>query len=274
MDWDPEFLARSPILEPLRVHAGVFGAGWPELADLQRLLDAREPQVRNAGGLPLRLVPHARGSALEDKYEARIHLRGELQVREKNWHDLFNLLVWLAFPRAKAALNARHYAALMAQHAAGARNRGPAQDALTLFDEGGVVVASADDELTGYLLDWRWKELFWGSRARLQSRMRFYLFGHAVHEKSLQPFIGITSRGIVLRTEPELFAAPLEKQLAALDTRTATYLSEPASLRATRELAVVPILGVPGWSPDNGQEAYYDNQDYFRPGRKGVMGDG
>jgi hypothetical protein len=24
---------------------------------------------------------------------------------------------------------------------------------------------------------------------------------------------------------------------------------------------------MPGWDPANGEEAYYDNTDYFRPGR-------
>jgi hypothetical protein len=263
MDWDSEFAWRSPMSEPLRAHASAFGADWPGLPDLQRLLDLRDPPVCNACGTPLRLVAPARGSRNpEEKYEARTYLRGELQVRDRNWHDLLNVLVWRLFPRAKAALNARHYAELLQQRTA---NRGPAQDALTLFDEGGVVVASADDELAGYLQAWRWKELFWRSRARLESGMRFYLFGHALYEKALQPFGGITGRGIVLRIEPELLAAPLGEQIAALDTRLAAHLSDPAHLSGTRELAVVPILGVPGWSPDNGREAYYDDPDYFRP---------
>jgi hypothetical protein len=31
---------------------------------------------------------------------------------------------------------------------------------------------------------------------------------------------------------------------------------------------VLPILGVPGWCADNEREAFYDNADYFRPGRR------
>src|SRR5262245_4457712 len=139
MEWDREFLLRSPMFEPLRVHAGVFDAEWPRLVDLQRLLDRRDPPARSAAGKPVRVVPQGRRSdAFEDGYEPRLYLAGELQVRERNWHDLFNLLVWLAFPLTKAALNQRHHAALKAQRAAGAANRGPTQDALTLFDEGGV----------------------------------------------------------------------------------------------------------------------------------------
>jgi len=316
-EWDPDFLSRSPMFEPLRAHAVAFGPEWPGLDDLQRLLDARDPPVRNAGGKPLQLVPQGRRRrALEDKHEARTFLAGELQVRERSWHDLFNLLAWLAFPRAKAALNARHFAALVAQRAAGAANRGPAQDALTLFDEGGVIVASCDDQLLRMLFEFRWKELFWHRRREVQSHVRFMLFGHALYEKALRPFTGrveawsrgpdfrgcdgggaheptiladalqptpgshlppqrqallrrpsATGRGILLKTEPGLHALPLREQLAVIDARVAARLSGPGSLSATRELAVVPVLGVPGWCADNESESYYDDLDYFRPGR-------
>jgi hypothetical protein len=267
--WDRDFLARSPMLEPLRPHAGAFGAGWPGIADLQRLLDRRDPPPRNAGGMPLRLVPQASGSrAFEDGYEPRLYLRGELQVREGSWHDLFNVLVWLAFPLAKAALNERHYAELKAQRTSGARNRGPVQDALTLFDEGGVIALSSDPELLQMVRAWRWKELFWNSRARLVARMRFSLFGHALYEKALRPFTGVTGRGLLLGIEPAVLGAPLAERNAAVDSRAAAYLRDPASLAATRELAVVPVLGVPGWHADNEREEFYDDADYFRPGRR------
>lgn len=52
-----------------------------------------------------------------------------------------------------------------------------------------------------------------------------------------------------------------------LDARLAAHLSHPGHLLVTRELAVVPILGVPGWHADNAREDYYDDADYFRPGR-------
>jgi hypothetical protein len=315
MDWNPGFLVRSPMFEPLRVHAGAFGAGWPRPADLQRLLDRRNPPPCNTGGTPLRVVPQGRRPvAFEDGYEPRLYLRGELQVREGSWHDLFNVLVWLAFPLAKAALNARHYAALSAQRVAGRANRGPAQDTLTLFDEGGVIVASSADELLACLRNWRWKDLFWGHRARLPAQMRFYLFGHAIYEKTLSPFLGrvgawsrgpdfrgcdgggaheptvppdalqptsgshlpqerqallrrpsVTSRGILLKVERELLAAPLCEQLAVLDAKIAEHLSDERCMATTRELAVVPVLGVPGWHAGNNVESFYDDTDYFRP---------
>jgi hypothetical protein len=272
MDWDRGFLARSPMFEPLGAHASAFDDSWPRLADLQSLLDRRDPPACNAGGMPLRLVPQERRSAaFEDSYEPRLYLKGELQVREGDWHDLFNVLVWLTFPLAKAALNQRHYGALRIQRAAGAPNRGPVQDALTLFDEGGVIVASSDEELLARLREWRWKDLFWDGRAELAARMRFYLFGHAIYEKALRPFIGITSRGILLQVESELLTAPLPMQVAVLDRRIAEHLSDQRRVVATRELAVVPVLGVPGWHASNNVESFYDNTDYFRVARSREM---
>jgi hypothetical protein len=258
------------MFEPLRVHGGaVFDTASPDPTEFQRLLDGRQPPVSVASGQPLRLVRQGRKpAAFAEKYEPRTYLRGELQVREDNWHDYFNVLVWLAFPAAKAALNARHYAALREQDTARAPNRGPVQDALTLFDEGGVIVASDDDELLACLHEWRWKDLFWGHRARLRARMRFYLFGHALYEKALRPFIGITGRGIVLKTDAGVLTAPLREQLATVDAKVAAYLSVPGNLAAPRDLAVVPVLGVPGWCADNENEIFYDDVDHFRPGRR------
>ena len=269
MSWDPRCLDRSPIYSPLLPAAPARGDAWPSHAELQRALDARVPPVCNAAGMPLRAVPPGpRRGGLEAGYEARVFREGALAVRPGDWHDYFNVLVWLAFPRAKAALNERHHAELERQHAAGSRNRGPARDALTLLDEGGVIVAAADDALPGLLREWRWKELFWTRRSDLAARMRFFVFGHAIYEKALKPFPGIVSRGLVLRVEPALLEAPAADQVAALDGLAAEWIADPAHLRGTRELEVVPILGVPGWHPDNGREAFYDNTNYFRPARR------
>jgi hypothetical protein len=76
-----------------------------------------------------------------------------------------------------------------------------------------------------------------------------------------------TSRGILLKVEHELLAAPLPEQLAVLDAKIAEHLSDDRRVVATRELAVVPVLGVPGWHAGNEREEFYDDKDYFRPAR-------
>jgi hypothetical protein len=267
--WSSDFLMRSPMFEPLRpLGAALRSPQWPTLDDLQRLADEREPMVSTRSGAPLRFVEQgARAAAFEDKYEVRIYLKGEVQIRAANWHDLLNALVWLTFPRAKAALNERHYLALRKQQAAGAPNRGPEQDVMTLFDEGGVIVVAGDDELLAQIREFRWKELFWRNRTRVESEMHFFLFGHALYEKALRPFTGITGRGLLFQSEPGFFSATPTEQIERLDAMLAQRLLDAAALKTTRDLAPVPILGVPGWCEDNAREPYYDNVEYFRPGR-------
>ncbi len=266
--WDLSFLECSAMFEPLKPAGLAFSklSDWPTLDACQRLLAGKG--ITNAAGLPLRFVSQGPKSGKpEDKYEARIYLRGEVQVRSRNWHDLFNVLVWLTFPKSKAALNRRHFLALEQMKNEARRNRGPAQDALTLFDEGGVIVACSDSRLAQLLVDFKWKELFWVNRGAVAASMKFFLFGHAIYEKALQPFTGVTGRAVIFPVAADFLAASLEQQLQLLDKKLADYLGNPQHFNRTAELAPVPILGVPGWNLENERESYYENEAYFRAGR-------
>ena len=264
--WDSVFCDRSPMFAPLRAAAATLVCSdWPTCADLNRAVTGK-PLA--GGGKPLTFVPQqplARTFAAG--YEARVYLAGEVQVRARHWHDLLNALVWMTFPQAKAAINARHYSAAAGERAEGRSDRGPVRDALTLFDEGGVIVASADPVLDALLAGFQWKELFWRRRNDINRSMRFYLFGHALYEKALRPFVGVTGRGVVFSVAADFLAEPLARQLTMLDSRIAAHIAAPGRFLSTRELVVVPVLGVPGWCADNECEPYYDDMDYFRPGR-------
>jgi hypothetical protein len=98
--------------------------------------------------------------------------------------------------------------------------------------------------------------------------MGFYIFGHGLHEKAMQPYIGITGQGLLVQVAEEFFSWPMQRRVEHMDERVAAYLNEPANCHETRELHPVPLLGIPGWSDDNSQPDYYDNQDYFRTGRQ------
>jgi hypothetical protein len=257
--WNSTFAAaHSPMLFLREAAAGINGEDWPDLAMLQGLLD--EAGVSVASGRPLRLVP-AGGKA---PYELRVYESAELECRERNWHDLFNVLVWLAFPKAKAALNARHHAAWTADAGAG---RGAVRDALTLFDESGLVVLSAQPELLQLIRDFRWKLLFWERRDAVMAGMCFLPFGHALCEKMLSPYRGMTGHALLLEVEADTLALPMTELLSRLDMQLAGLLADPQALQTTRQLAPVPVLGVPGWYGDNVRAEYYDDTGYFRPGR-------
>lgn len=220
------------------------------------------PAVVSGGGAPIRFVPPAAAA----QYEVRIFETGEVQTRPGSWHDLFNALVWLAFPKTKAVLNGHHYDEILARR--GERLRGTARDVLTLFDEGGIVVAAADAELSALLRNLRWKELFWKRRAQVLRSMRFYVFGHAIYEKVLEPYKGVTAKALILDAAPGLLDAPIERQLCELDAHAAGYFSGTQALASTRSLSPLPILGIPGWEPANASEEYYDDLSQFRPRSK------
>lgn len=255
--------------EPVRATARqLCTPEWPGCGDLNRLLALRTVPVVNAAGHAVRFVAQAmRSGAFEGKYEPRIFLRGEVQFRAGDWHDVCNALAWFTFPRAKAALNESHYRALERQRASGPGNRAPVQDALTLLDESGVLVVTSNVELGQLLASHAWKELFWRRRAEVARDMRFYLFGHGLGEKMLRPFIGVTGRSLICEMPRDFMAVPLARQLEALDAQVATRIGNACSPLTTRDLTPVPVLGIPTWCADNEDERYYDNATYFRPRR-------
>ncbi len=257
--WNAAFVQVHPLLLPLReIAAGISENDWPDLAALQRLVDATGVCVTS--GRPLRLV--AAGGKLP--YEIRVYESGELECREHNWHDLFNVLTWLVFPQTKAALNARHHGGWTAATRDG---RGAVRDALTLFDESGLVVLSAEPALLQLIRDFHWKPLFWEQRAAVINAMRFLPFGHALCEKVLAPYRGLTGHALLLDIDAGLLELPMPALLRTVDGRLANLLIDPQILQSTRQLSPLPVLGIPGWCSDNANAAYYDDTGYFRPGR-------
>lgn len=263
--WNPAFVERMPLLLPLSGFASrLNGVDWPAHAVLQQLLE--DADVRVASGQPLRLVP----SGGKRPYEIRVYENAELEVRECNWHDFFNVLVWLMFPRAKAALNARHYAAWSDDSGDG---RGAVRDALTLFDESGMVVLSAQPALLQLIRNFEWKSLFWEQRAALVAGMRFLPFGHALCEKALSPYRGMTGHALLLDVDAEWLTLETPQLMPRVDRMLEALVADPQSMQTTRRLSPVPVLGVPGWCRDNEHADYYDDTRYFRPGRRAAAVD-
>jgi hypothetical protein len=267
--WNKELLMASPLFASLHPVLGCLEKNeFPSMVDLNALLDSRQSLITVQSGLPLRFVPQRSGRRVfDEQYEPRCYYKGEVQTREQNWHDLLNALVWLIFPKSKAAINARHFQALTQESHDPTSQRGAVRDMNTLFDESGVIVVCSNAELALLLRNFQWKELFWQRREQVKAQMGFYLFGHGLIEKALHPYIGLTGQGLVLGVEPCFFTWPLVRQLAHLDLLVADYLTLPEHCRSTRELNPVPLLGVPGWMKDNEREEFYEDTRYFRPGR-------
>jgi Protein of unknown function (DUF3025) len=209
---------------------------------------ARRRNVRTAAGPPLRFAgPAAAGSTA---YEAHIARTGEVPTRD-NLHDFLNALVWLAFPRTKARLNALQANAIAA-HGIGVR-RGPVRDAATLIDENGMLLVTRRADLIDALRQRAWRQLFVAHRAAWAREVRPVVFGHALMEKLTAPYKGITAHALPVLLPPD---APL----AAIDAGAAAALDATLS---PRRLLPVPVMGIPGWAC-NDDAAYYDDQAVFR----------
>jgi len=239
-----------PAFAPYRalIDALDLARALPALDALNALAAARG--TTQARGLPLRFVaPDGRLSARD--YETHILHTGQVPTRADTWHDVLNALVWLRFPRFKAALNAAHGAALALE--TGTR-RGRRRDALTVLDESGVWVVSRDPALNEWLAGRAWQALFWEARARVESDMCFVVIGHALLEKALEPYPSMTGKCLMLMSDspdPDAADALAVSALGAIDT--------------PRQLPPLPVQGIPGWDVANAQASYYANQAVFRP---------
>jgi hypothetical protein len=234
---------------------------WPVHAELTALADA----IATSRGQPLRFVaPRDHTDRERRYYELQIAATGEVETRAENWHDLFNALAWITFPRAKAAINAQHAAILEERGAAESRRRSPERDALTLFDEGGVAVASSAPHLLKLMVDFEWKELFWIRRDELLATTRFFAFGHACYEQSLEPYIGMVAKTVFIAVDESWLDLPLHGQLVRTDGLLASHFSDRRNFASPRVMPPMPVLGVPGWHPGTATESFYDDATHFR----------
>lgn len=219
----------------------------------------------NAAGTPLTVGANLGGTAAT--YEHRIGQSGEIAIRPGQWHDLFNVCMWALWPATKAALNRRHCEALEVE--AGSR-RSAARDALTAFDEDGMVIAVADPALAKLVRGFRWRELFVHRRAHLAGAFEPFVIGHGLCEKLLAPFIGLTAKALLVPVDPDFARWPMTARSAVLDDAVAAVVRDPARLGSPAGLSPLPVLGLPGWWPGNVDPAFYDDTAYFRSGRRAL----
>lgn len=256
-----------PIYDPVRPALArlVRDEDWPDAERLNLLARELGAALRTAGGRPVRFALPRPENA---NYELRVHASGEVATRPRNWHDLFNALAWIAFPRTKAMLNARHAAQIPRE---GGR-RGPLRDLLTIFDEGGAIVAFADPGLVELIRAFRWRELYWERRPRVLDAMRFVVVGHAVLEQARRPWPGITCKALFVPADEALLRLAPAQLLTHLDQHAAQWLQAAAGELSPRALAPLPVFGYPGWFPGNDRADFYQDTRYFRPLRRAPGG--
>ena len=184
-------------------------------------------------------------------YEAFIYSHKRIPTRD-NLHDFLNGLCWLRFPQTKSRLNFLQAQEITSQ-GVGA-TRGPLRDALTLFDEN-VLLLQSSDELWQALQDREWKKLFGELRDEWQSA-HIVIFGHALLEKLVTPYKSITAHVFRIASDADA------KDDQALDAWLANKL-QPNFL-ATKPFLPLPVLGIPGWWPENEDASFYADTQVFR----------
>ena len=231
---------------------------FPSAAELNSILP---PGLHSKGGKPIRFVPAGELSAVE--YEKHVFCTGEVSTRENNWHDLFNALVWSRLPRLKIAMNAVHFEE---SDSGGDGSRGKKRDALTLFDESGVIVISTNKDLLGALARKNWKSAFVKYAAAWHDEIRVIVVGHALLEKFLQPYKSLTAHALLLRMDDSPGGSQRKRQLSVIDSLLAERIMDGSILESPACLSPLPLMGIPGWWPSAEQDSeFYDDRQVFRP---------
>ncbi|WP_439535457.1 DUF3025 domain-containing protein [Methyloversatilis sp.] len=241
----------------------LFDALLPDLkAPAAAWLDAQAERV----GRPRTSTGHAltfAASTPDDQpYESRIAGTGCVVTRDHNWHDTFNAWVWLTFPLTKAAMNQCH-AAHLVHTADGAGTRGPVRDALTQFDEDGLVLVSDDSSLLEAIRHHRWREAMFDRRRALESA-RVFVIGHALLDKARAPHVGLCARSLLVCSR-ELGCDAAAVSAGQVDAWLAARMARGDWPRSPRDLQPLPVLGLPGMTADNTCASYFDDRRQFRP---------
>ena len=243
----PASFAERALFEPIAAWLGRFATPRvPSHAELDALLAAIAPDARSGGGARIRFVPPA-GDA--EGYEARIFASGEVPTRAGDWHDFFNTLAWCAWPRSKACCNRLHIEEIHSRSAAGLGGRGPIRDALTQFDECGIVVVSSAPEIPALLAAHEWEEVFWRRRRALQRSTRFLVFGHGSWDQLRAPFFGLCAKALYRVVAPDWHTLDEPARLADTDAWLAQELNTLRHRLTTRVFSPLPLLGIPGLTP-------------------------
>lgn len=249
--WDPHFYRKFagyasilPLWEP---EADSFTHQFPTPQDFNQL--AHRHQVPD-----LQFVEQ--GAKMS--YEQMIFQENTVPMRLDHWHDFFNNVTWLTFPRMKRAL-VEHYV-----HENNGDHRTSMQNVLAHVDECGIVICSSNSDYFEMIQQHQWKTLFWESRFLIDECQPF-IIGHGLLEKCLQPYIGITGKALFLKVASSFFQMPYTHQLTHIDQTIAERIIHQDFPRTPRALSPFPFLGWPGWHEGNRCAAFYDNLDYFRP---------
>lgn len=199
-------------------------------------------------------------------YEVFIAQEQKVPTRH-NWHDTFNALMWVLYPHTKQLLNRLHCEEI---ERFGLHPRTPKRNRLTHFDECGLVIAVPEDrleianKLLQQLATHQWRQVLIDNRGEWETTLFPMIFGHALYEMLLNPFIGLTAKWLAVVVPADFPAMDWHSRYQQADQTLGRRIVELDALADKRILKPVPLLGIPGWYAGQ-SKAFYADESYFRP---------
>jgi len=259
--WNPlfykDFLGYESLVPWWQHYESQFQNKWPDIDDY----NAWFRQSAEVNHLPSEYhVSFIIQSELAD-YEQDVYLRRNVCTRKENWHDFFNNLTWILYPKTKWALIQRSYQENADKPLTQVRSK--RQNLLAHFDECGMVLCSVKPSLFNDVKMFSWKKLFFET-TDLAEHAWPLIFGHGLFEKAKNPYVGMTGKVVFLEVAPEFFDLPILERLGFVDTKMAAWIASLDFPAEPKALHPFPLLGWPKWHAQNSDPSFYDNRDYFR----------
>jgi hypothetical protein len=238
---------------------------WVDFPTVEMLNSFLPAQTTTSCGHPLMFIAQDENMDFDGKaYETIIYESGRVPTRQNSWHDTFGALIWCLFPKTKALLNKLHQQDIIEF---GLKARTKTRNAITLLDECGVIMAISDQQFKGQLRSHQWHWAFIEMREQWGKTINSFIIGHANYEMLTKPYIGLTGKALFVTVEPSFFSLSLAHQYQQLDSKLVELIIDEQILKDNKHLSPLPLLGVPGWYPDNEKASFYDNKQYFRDKR-------
>jgi hypothetical protein len=144
--------------------------------------------------------------------------------------------------------------------------RGKQRDALTLFDESGVIVVSSVEENLDALAGRDWNFVFQKNASAWSDEIKVFVPGHALLEKFPRPYKSLTAHALLMRLDDSLLEQSRATLLRMLDEMLAERLLAGSILDSPASLSPLPLMGIPGWWPPQEQnDDFYADRQVFRP---------
>ena len=212
-------------------------------------------------------------------YERYIGETGNIPTRD-NLHDWFGACIWATYPKSKAMLNHHHLKHLDDDKTSNGRNR--VRDAITVFDENGIILAVSDDAIGANIakglcqFDWvgslvaprqSWHQPSADGQADVHAQA--FIFGHALLEQLIHPRKNLCGHTLIIPVDGSFFEMSFAERLSILDELVAQKLNHWLSNPATtpRDLQPLPVLGVP-YFWEGQDDGFYQDKSVFRDGRR------